>query len=118
MINEKQPTEQEVIAILEKKVSNAKKRIDEAYKQYQNAQDNLERQKKAVDIAKAQIDGVKKNIATRLAALQELKERVAKNAAVQAQQAQTYSFTVNLESVRPEVVFGPQANPVNLDKGL
>ena len=107
-------TDIEVIAVLEKRVSNAKKRIEGAYKAYENAQANLERQKKAVDIAKAQIDNVKKNIATRLAHLQELKERLAKNAAEQAQQAQTYSFTVNLDSVRPEVVFGPQANPVKL----
>ena len=109
-------TDKEIIAVLEKRVSHAKKRIEGAYKAYENAQANLERQKKAVDIAKAQIDGVKKNIATRLAALQELKERVAKKAVEQAQQAQTYSFSVNLKDFKPEVVFGPQANPANLER--
>lgn len=39
-----------------------------------------------------------------------------KKAEEQTQPAQTYSFAINLKDFKPEVVFGPQANPVDLER--
>lgn len=102
------------IKVLEQKLAQSRERIAQAEKQYKNALAGLEKQKKAVETARLDIDRVKVRIANRLTTLQGLKESVSKKAAEQAQQAQTYSFTVNLDSVRPEVIFDPQAKPVKL----
>ena len=96
------------IKILEEKVAQSRKRIEQAEKQYKNALKNLEKQKQAVQTARLDIDRVKIRIANRVALLQSMKESADKKSA----QAHTYSFNVKLESMTltPEIVMS--AEPV------